>query len=87
MGFVPAKSLYVKAGLNQTVADPDFRMGGGGGGYRLGDKGGAPSPKISFQLFGPHFGLKIRGVPRFLPWVHRCQIFKVIYDCFHAHTI
>ena len=56
------------------------RFSDGGGGCRLWDKGGAPSPKISFQLFGPHFGLKIRGVPRFLPWVHRCQIFKVIYD-------
>ena len=40
MGFVPAKSLYVKAGLNQTVADPDFRMGGGGGGGVGGGGGG-----------------------------------------------
>ena len=29
VGFVPAKSLYEKAGRNQTVADPDFLMGVG----------------------------------------------------------
>lgn len=68
MGFVPAKSLYVKAGPNQTVADSDFRIWGGGGySSRLWDEGGALSPKISFQLFGPHFGPKIRGPRRFLP--------------------
>ena len=61
MGFVPAKSHYIKAGCNQTVADPDFQMGGGEGHPVSEIRGGLCHKKKSFQLFGPHFGLKIRG--------------------------
>ena len=47
------------------MPDPDLeiRWGGGGGDHpdpSL-DKGGAGSPKNFFPLFGPQFGLKIRG--------------------------
>ena len=55
---------------------------GWGQSSRLWDKGGALSPKISFQLFGPHFGPKIRGrqaplgppLPNFLSylWLSSC---------------
>ena len=37
-----------------TVADPDLQIRGGGGGGGL---------KIFFRLFGPYFGLKIKGGP------------------------
>ena len=44
------------------MAEPDLqiRWGGGGGSSRPWDKGRGVS-KIFFRLFGPQFGLKIRG--------------------------
>ena len=52
-----------------TVADPDLLIKRGGG-WRGGGRG---LQKISFQPFGPQFGLKIRGEAGFpgpLPWNH-----------------
>ena len=46
------------------MPDPDLEITGGGGGDQPDpplDKGGPGSPKNFFPLFGPQFGLKIRG--------------------------
>ena len=53
---------------------------------RLWDKGGALSPKISFQLFGPHFGLKIRGTPGSSPGSTTAKFPKLFMTVF-MHTI
>ena len=47
------------------MADPDLqiRVGGGGGGGHPDPEIGGPGLKKFFPLFGPQFGLKIRGDP------------------------
>ena len=45
------------------MPNPDLEIRGGGGDHPDPplDKGGARSPKNGFPLFGPQFGLKIKG--------------------------
>ena len=46
----------------------------GGSGHPDPDiRGGGRSPKRFFRLFGPHFGLKIRGAPEPLPKIRHCH--------------
>ena len=53
------------------MPDTDLEIRGGGGDHPDPplDKGGPGSPKNFFPLFGPQFGLKIRGGGGALPWI------------------
>ena len=64
-----------------SVPDPDLEIRGRGGG----EGGVHPDPElrvggsrlqIFFWLFGPQFGLRIRGPwpPRPLPWICYCHV-------------
>ena len=58
---------FSKRQINSAVPDPDFEIKGAWSSRPL-DSGGERSPKKFFRLFGPQFGLKIRGrVPRAPP--------------------
>ena len=52
----------------ETMLDPDLEIRGRG----WGEGGGGAVPKRFFGIFGPQFGLKIRGGEgggRALPWI------------------
>ena len=47
--------------MSNAVADPDLQMGVGGRGHPDPEIGGGSLKRIFSLLFGPQFGLKIRG--------------------------
>ena len=51
---------FSKRQINSAVSDPDLEIKGAWS-SRPFDSGGERSPKNFFRLFGPQFGLKIRG--------------------------
>ena len=52
---------------------PSVKGGGGeGAGHPHPEIRGGQSPKKFFLPFEPHFGRKIRGGPRALPWIRHC---------------